>query len=32
MKPDISLELARRLNEQVQMAWADGTMVMMGSI
>ncbi|HIZ00935.1 MAG TPA: DEAD/DEAH box helicase family protein [Candidatus Bacteroides merdipullorum] len=27
MKPDISLELARRLNEQVQMAWADGTML-----
>jgi len=27
MKPDISLELARRLNECVQAAWADGTML-----
>ena len=27
MKPDISLELARRLNEQVQTAWADGSML-----
>ena len=27
MKPDISLELARRLNEQVQTAWADSSML-----